>query len=226
MPIRKTRPIDMIFCLPGDRFSGKFLQCWTKTIIHCMTHGINMYLLQMYSSNVYHVRECFLSQHVISDTRNIKPFGGREYDYAMHIDSDQVWTPQDIEDLIARDVDVVSGAIRVAEIEQYAFGWFDEQLLNETNQLKRMTVEQMEGKKALIDVDFLGLAFTLVKYGIFEKLKFPWFEPLKFSENQKARRKIGWCGEDLSLCERLRNEGVKLYIDPQIIIKHEKSFLW
>lgn len=225
MPIRKTRPIDMIFCLPGDKFSGKFLQCWTRTLIHCMTHNINSYLIQMYSSNIYHVRECFIANQVIAPTKNIKPFGGKLYDYCMWIDSDQVWNPEDIEALIARNVDFVGGAIRVGEQKQYAFGWYGEEL-KEKNELKRLTVSEMEGKKALIDVDFLGLAFTLIKFGVLEKVKFPWFTPLPYNVHKESADKIGTQGEDLSLCTQLKEKGVKLHIDPQVKIGHEKPHVW
>jgi len=223
--LTRNKTLDIIFCLPGNNFSGKFLQSWTRLLIHCMNHGINADILQMYSSNVYHVRESFLSMTVLSDTKNIRPFGGRKYDYSMWIDSDQTFTPDDLERLIARDKDIVSGAIKVNKDDEYAFGWVDDELMREKGELKRWKGKDLEGRRELIEVDFCGLAFSLVKFGVFESLKFPYFEPVPYSVYPACKDKYGFMGEDLSIFYRLKQKGYKIYIDPTVRVGHEKSVI-
>ena len=225
---KRNRVINLILCVPGNKFSGKFFQSYSHLLIHCMTNGINLDIQQMFSSNVYHTRECMVAMTVLTDTKNIAPYGGKDYDYALWIDSDQVFSPEHLEVLISRmeadkSLDVVGAAIKVHSGNEYAFGWFDEKLLEEKNELKRMTVKEMEGKKALIEVDYLGLAFTLVRKGVFEKLKFPWFEGLPYSVVPQAKNKVGMMGEDLSWCWRSREAGIKFHIDPLCQVGHEKD---
>jgi len=183
----------------------------------------------MFSSNVYHTRECMVAMTVLADTKNIAPFGAKDYDFSLWIDDDQVFTPYDLEKLLANfedpTVNVCGAAIRVGGSDQFAFGWFDEELLREKNELKRMTVGEIEGRKALIECDYLGLAFTVVRRGVFEdpKLQFPWFEALPYSVEPAAKDKIGMMGEDLSWCHRVRKAGFKLHIDPTVRVGHLKE---
>lgn len=218
----KKRPIDLIICIPGNSFSGKFMQCWTKLLIYCMNNGINIDILQMYSSNIYHVREAFVSQMVMSMTKNIKPFGGKKYDYTLWIDSDQTFEPEDLEMLIDADQDIVAGAIKVGKGDEFAFGWFDEQIMRERGELLRMKAQDIEGKRALFPVDFCGFAFTLVKRGVFESLKFPYFAPLPYSAYPSCKDWLGVMGEDLSTFYRMKQNGFTAYIHPLVRIGHEK----
>lgn len=224
---KRNKVLNIILCVPGKQFSAKFLQSYSKLLIYCMTNGINLDIQQMFSSNVYHTRECMVAQTVLSDTRNIVAFGGKDYDFSLWIDSDQVFTPEHLELLIARatdpNVSIVGASIKVHTGTEYAFGWFDKDLLANKNELRRMTVAQMEGRKALFEVDYLGLAFTLVRKGVFEALQFPWFEALPYSVIPEAKGKIGMMGEDLSWCHRVRKAGFKLWIDPLCQVGHEKD---
>jgi len=211
----------IIFCLPGNKFSGKFLQSWTRLLIWCMQSGIDADILQMHASNIYHVRECFLTMTVCAATNKIKPFGGKDYDYAFWIDSDQVFSPEQLKRLLLHDCDFVGGAIRVVNSNEMAFGWIDPELLDKTSDLKRMSVQECEKQKDLIEVDFMGLAFTLVKKGVFESLDFPYFNPVGYGAVVPG--KYGFMGEDLSICYRLREKGFKIYVDPTVRVGHEKE---
>ena len=224
---KRSKPVNIILCIPGNKFSGKFIQSYSALLIHCMTHGINLDIQQMFSSNVYHTRECMVAMTVLTDTKNIAPFGGKHYDFSLWIDSDQVFTAEHLELLLARmndpKIDVIGAAIKVHSGNEYAFGWFDEKLLEGKNELKRMTVTQMECKQKPIEVDYLGLAFTLVRKGVFEKIKFPWFQGLPYNAIPACKNKEGMMGEDLSWCWRESQAGVKFYIDPLCQVGHEKE---
>jgi hypothetical protein len=65
-------------------------------------------------------------------------------------------------------------------------------------------------KNSLIEVVGVGLACCLVKVDIFKKLGSNCFMP-------------GVNGEDLSFCERARNEGYKIYVDTSISSGHVES---
>lgn len=228
---KRTKIVNIILCIPGSHFSALYNQSFSKLLIYCMTNGINLDIQQMFSSNVYHTRECMVASTVMCQTKNIVAFGGKKYDYTLWIDSDQVFEPGQLEILLARfDADkaltVVGASIKVMTGQEYAFGWFDRKLIHERNELKRMTVAQMEGRQALIEVDYIGLAFTLVKFGVFEALEFPWFEGLPYSAVPETFDRYGMMGEDLSWCFRLKQKGYKFYADPLVQVGHEKSTVY
>ena len=63
-----------------------------------------------------------------------------------------------------------------------------------------------------------GMGFMLIKKGVFEKVKYPWFCQLK--------KQIGdledYCSEDVAFCHLAKEAGFKIYVDPEIIVGHEK----
>ena len=64
------------------------------------------------------------------------------------------------------------------------------------------------------------MGWMLCKYGVFEKMKYPYFHPrlLKWE-------KYGWEDfpfDDVEFSMRAREEGFDIWIDPKIRIGHEK----
>ena len=103
------KPITVVFCLPGSPFSNKFLLGWTRIVQYCATHQIQLIVSNRTDSNVYYVRNKCLGGNVQMGVKQ-NPFGGQlNYDYLMWIDSDQVFSVEDFEKLLAANKDIVSG---------------------------------------------------------------------------------------------------------------------
>lgn len=209
----------IVFCLPGREFSGDFLVCWTNLIQHCLYKGYEMYLSQKYTSNVYYVR----SQCLGADVRRgefQKPFNGNlDYDYIMWIDSDVIFTTNQFEKLLSNQVDICGGLYLMEGGKQFAVvkDW-DEEKFQNNGTFDFLTPNDVNKSSQLMEVAYTGFGFLLIKQGIFEKIKYPWFGP-KFS-------KIGNCydfaSEDVSFCMRAKEEGFKIHIDPTVWVRHQK----
>ncbi len=69
-----------------------------------------------------------------------------------------------------------------------------------------------------MEVEYNGMGFMLIKKGVFEKVEYPWFCQLK--------KQIGdledYCSEDVAFCHLARKAGFQIFIDPQLIVGHEK----
>jgi hypothetical protein len=78
---------------------------------------------------------------------------------------------------------------------------------------KTMTIDDIKGKTDLIEVKANGMGFMLVKAEVFNHIIDP-FEPLDPDQ---------W--EDFTFQEKARNAGFKSYIDPTLIIGHEKKII-
>ena len=214
--------MKIIFCLPGASYSGRFLQCWTNLLAELPKYKITYGLSQHYMCNIYHVRTKCLGASIERGVDQ-KPFDGKvDYDYLMWIDSDMVFKPEDFLKLIDHDKDVVSGIYKMSDDVNYAtVETMDEEFFEQWMYYQFMQDKDIEAKKGkLFKVDYTGLGWTLVRKGVFEKMKYPYFYPRK-----KVWKKYGWeefVWDDVEFCLRAREEGFDIFIDPKIRIGHEK----
>ena len=152
-----------------------------------------------------------------------KPFDGKvDYDYIMWIDSDMVFKPEDFFKLLEHDKDIVSGMYKMSDDVNYAtVETMDEEFFEEWMYYQFMQDKDIEAKKGqLFKVDYTGMGWMLCKYGVFEKMKYPYFYPRK-----KVWKKYGWeefVWDDVEFCMRVRELGHDIWIDPKIRIGHEK----
>lgn len=214
--------MKIVFCLPGSSFSGKFLQCWTALHSACLRAGITPILSQEYSCNIYYVRTLCVGGNVRGGEFQT-PFGGEvDYDYLMWIDSDIEFTSQNFFHLLRHHKAIVSGLYLMEGGRQFAcVKEWDEEFFKENGCFSFLTPEDIKGQSELIPVNYVGMGWMLVKRGVFEKIKYPWFEPL--------RKKIGdytdFTMEDVTFCHKARDAGFEINIDPTIRVGHEKTII-
>ena len=214
--------MKIIFCLPGASYSGKFLQCWTNLLAELPKYKITYGLSQHYLCNIYHVRTKCLGASIERGI-NQKPFDGKvDYDFIMWIDSDMVFKPEDFFKLIDHDKDVVSGIYKMSDDVNYAtVETMDEEFFEQWMYYPFMQDKDIETKKGkLFKVDYTGMGFMLIKYGVYEKMKYPWFYPRK-----KVWKKYGWeefVWDDVENCLRIKEAGYDVWVDPNLRIGHEK----
>ena len=214
----------VIFALPGREFSGRFLQCWTELVYACLQNGIQPIMSQHYSPLLYYVRNMCLGG---DNLRGIdqKPFGGQlDYDYIMWIDSDVVFTPDHFFKLLQDDKDIASGLYMMADNTHYATveDWDDEFFLKHGHFqfLNREIVQAKQGK--LFTADYTGFGWVLIKKGVFESLQYPWFQPIWTEYNINGKIVRDFTMEDVAFCKMIKEKGFDVWIDPTIIVGHEK----
>lgn len=212
----KYKRIRINFCVLGEQFSWRFLRCWTNTLIWVKNTNLDIWMYNAQASNVYHGREMLLLGDLHGD-ENQKPFKGEPYDYILFVDSDQVWEPSDIDLLLKANKEVIGGCIKMSD-GNYAQGYYNPETFKNTKYTYRLVDDFINASHHPFEVTLLGCGFTLVKYGVIEKIKFPWFKPIDYPAPL-----CGYLGEDMSLFTRIMNSGTKLWIHPLCRIGHEKS---
>jgi len=210
----------IIFCLPGRQFSGDFLVCWTKLIQHCLVKGYVLYLSQRYTSNVYFVRSMCLGADVRLG-EDQKPFNGKLfYTHILWIDSDICFTVENFEKLLSNDLDICGGLYLMEGGKQFAaVKIWDENVFEKNGSFDFLTPLDVDNQTHPIEVSYTGFGFLLIKKGVFEKIKYPWFSP----EFSKIGNCVDFASEDVSFCIKAKNAGFKIHIDPQIRVLHEKK---
>jgi hypothetical protein len=216
------KPKTIVFCLPGNSFSGNFLLCFTRLITYCIQQGYQFTVFCKQSCNIYYVRNMCLGGD-LSKGENQKPYNGDiDYDYLMWIDSDIIFTPEQFQKLINDDKDVVSGLYRMENGTQFATvkDW-DEKYFEKNLSFQFLTPEDIKDKKELFDVSYTGFGFILIKRGVFERMTYPWFKQME----QRIGNMVDMCMEDVTFCLRAKELGYKINIDPQVIVGHEKRLI-
>lgn len=216
--------MKVIFCLPGKEYSGNFIKSWTSLFAFCLKNNIEPMVSQHYSPLVYYARNLCLGGDV-SEGIYQKPFGGKiDYDYIMWIDSDVVFEVKDFINLINSDKDIVSGLYYTSDKYHFATveDWNDEYFL-ENGHFQFLTKSDLDLKETLFKVSYTGFGWMLIKKGIFEKLNYPWFQPLwvEYKNGDKIIRDFAM--EDVSFCKMISDLGVDIWINKEVIVGHEKK---
>lgn len=212
----------IIFCLPGRSFSGNFLSCWTELYHNCLARGITPILSQQYSCNIYYARTNCLGADV-NRGKNQKPFDAKiDYDYIMWIDSDIIFEINQLLKLIEHKKDICSGLYLMEGGKNFACvkDW-NEEFFQKNGHFQFLSHDDIKDQKELMSVNYVGMGWMLVKKGVFESVEYPWFEPIR----KKIGDAIEFTMEDVAFCHKAIECGYKIYIDPTIIVGHEKTVI-
>ena len=226
MKEEKQKQKTIIICTPGDNFSTVWVGCLLNLFSWCCQNNYNPVRSSGISNNIYYVRQKCLGADVMRG-ENQKPFDGKiDYDYILWIDSDTIFNPQQLEKLLNADVDII-GALQLFEGGQgYTCGNLDDDYFRKNGIMPYHTDQTIamakKNKKGLIEVDYCGFGFLLIKKGVYEKLEYPWHRPEWFKIDDKKDFSM----EDVGFCINVRKKGFKIYVDPQIRVGHEKKVIY
>jgi GT2 family glycosyltransferase len=238
----------LVFCLPGASFTEGFFRSFFDTYTHFMEQDEwEVAISQHYSSNVALCRNGIVTQNygTLEHERpktfaEYVPFAGVRYDYLVWIDSDQVFGPESVENLLEHEEDIVSGYTPLSATDpRAAIGYFADGLSDDQGELMTQYIginsvqaaidSVKEANKTgeptlgrvhndLLDVDFAGFAMIAIKKGVFEKITFPWFaQDIRYVNGREILM-----SEDISFCMKARKAGFRVLVDPRVRIGHQK----
>jgi len=156
------------------------------------------------------------------------PHGGDiPYDYIMWIDSDMAFRSGQIQRMLDvmesnKEIDMLSGmylqdGLRngkkvfafqenwtpgVMPLNQFRAGW-----------------EDVQDRTTPFRADWAGMGFMMVRKGVYESIPTPWFQQV---ENKLPYGTMDLLSEDISFCMKAKEVGLSLYIDPMVVVGHEK----
>ena len=216
--------ITIVFCIPGCTFSYKFLRCWTNLLFWCIKNNINPVLSNDIDSNVYFVRSKILGASTLRG-KHQKPFNGTiDYDYIMFIDSDVIFTPDDIGLLLNMNLDIACGAYLMNGGTHYPIvEKFDNEYFLKNGSFEFISREDLREKKNNFNVEYCGMGFMLIKKGIIEQLEYPWFYARNFEFSNEV---VEFTSEDVCFCMSLNEKGYKIVINPNVRVGHEKQIVY
>ena len=233
-PTEPTKRKKVVFALPGDNFSSKFLISWTSTISKLWDNQkYDIMISPATGSFVPFVRMHTLGLDVLRGV-NQKPFNGENFDIWVTIDSDVVFTPEQIEELIeSTNVHpVVAGMYRMADLTNFAFvrEWDTSYYLKEGTFKFSTPSEIDEWKKETelkyMPVAYTGMGFMAVKKEVFDKMQYPYFyAPLEELVKEDGTIVRDICSEDVAFSKNIRALGYEIMINTNIRVGHNKSLV-
>ena len=224
----------IIFALPGDNFSSKFLISWTSTISKVMDmRKYDILSSPATGSFVSFVRMKTLGLDTLRGD-NQKPFDNQDFDVWITIDSDIIFTPEQVIDLIdsTEHHPVVAGMYRMSDLVNYAFvkDW-DINYFKENGTFKFSTPEEIEVWKKetsfkYYPVAYTGMGFMAVKKEVFDKMRYPYFDSeLHIIETDDGKTIRDISSEDVAFSKNIIKAGYQIMINTDIRVGHLKSLV-
>jgi len=219
--VREITKLTIIFCIPGNQFSPLFLESWTEVLLWCSLNDIRVILSNKQGPNGNIRRNLCLGE--FGNTPGQKPFQHKiRYDYLMWIGANCVFTSEQLQRLLEYDEDIVSGISLLPGQSCYdCIQKWDETPLFEDKVLPYLTIEEVSGKEDLIEVDYCSLDFTLMKRKVMDSLEYPWFRELELEQNGKKALLPG----DFYVCQKLRENGFQINVDPAVQVGIEQQVI-
>jgi len=221
--------MKVILALPGRTFSGTFLMNWSQTLLTLTKEGYDFAVINEFSSFVTFSRMKTLGLDVLRGTDQ-KPFGGKEeYDVWLTIDSDIVFTPEQVIELLedTKKYPVVSGLYRMQDMKHYAcVKEWDLDYFKKNGSFQFMKVGEPEKEDKYTPVAYNGTGFFACRKEVLEKLTYPYFSyPLIEIEAEDGKILRDMCSEDVAFCKNVIDAGFDIVVNTDLIVGHEKTLV-
>jgi hypothetical protein len=206
----------------GEKFSSKFLLCWTNTLTVLWQTGKYEFLVACGDNpSIYHSRLRTLGLN----NEIHKPFNGNKFDYWITIDYNMLFTPQQLIELIEslEEHPVVSGLYKSEDaVNYFAVKTLDNDYYSKNGSYKFVTQEDLDNWKKETEskymaIEFTGLSFFGAKYEVIEKLKYPYFngDILSIKKQDEGEYKI-ITGEDYNFCKNVKEAGYTIMLNTEL----------
>jgi cellulose synthase/poly-beta-1,6-N-acetylglucosamine synthase-like glycosyltransferase len=222
----------VVMCIAGGQFTPGFFDSWTKLMLACSDKNFpfDIAVSRHYSPVIYHCRANILGADNRAGKHQIPWQGKVNYDYMMWIDTDIVFEVDQIVSLFKsmekkKELEVLCGIyLTTSGTHTTIVKDWDLDFFLQTGMFPFLSIQDLKNiaaknRNKLADVYYAGMGCMMVRKGAFEKVTYPWFEPIMHEIDISK----DFSSEDVSLCIKWNEAGVKVWVDPNIVVGHEKS---
>jgi hypothetical protein len=229
-PARKR----IIIGLPGSSFNHNFLLAWTRALHFLWESGrYEIVIAPGTSSFVSFARMKTLGLDVLRG-KDQKPFNGKEYDVFVSIDSDIVFSPEQLVELIeSTDTHpVVAGTYLMSDCKHLAVvkDWNIEHYTT-SGSFEFLTPQVLEQIRTVTNtkfmpVSYVGMGFFAARKEVLDSLKYPYFHTdLQEMQAPDGTQIVEMCSEDVAFCKNIYAAGHTVYIHTGLRVGHIKELI-
>jgi hypothetical protein len=152
---------------------------------------------------------------------------GRKLDWLLWLDGDIDFQIEHLKSMISHGKDAVSGVYfhKGGTYEPVA-GYYDIELIS--SGFPKVSPENIMSNK-LVEIDWAGMGFFLMKREVLGKIDYPWFEmftvplprPIKRSGGITINNEL--LSEDITFCKKIKDLGYKIFLDTSVKLGHVGS---
>lgn len=224
----------VVIGLPGRDFSNTFVISLIRALYTLWeSQKYEVVICPAYSSFVSFSRMKTLGLDVMRGVAQ-KPFDGMPYDVYVTIDSDIIFNPEQLIELIDNcDIHpVVSGLYRMADLKHVAcVKEWDTTFFAQNGTFEFMTLEYLkawkeETKQKFMEVSYNGMGFFACRKEVLDAMVYPYFHTdLQeiITPDGKILRDI--CSEDVAFCKNIQKAGFTVYVNTDLVVGHEKPLV-
>lgn len=217
----------VVIALPGETFSSTFLINWSNTLISLWTS--NKYDFAIAPANgtyLPHVRLQTLGLDMKLGP-NQKPFKGDSFDIWLTIDSNIIFTAENVFEILAsvEKHPVVGGIYRMADLAHFASvkSW-DGDYFAKNGTFEYITPDFVEKWKKETELRYMpvcysGLGFMACRKEVFDKMTYPYFNSqIKEIKNDNGNNieMDDFSSEDVNFCNNIADAGFEIVLDTNI----------
>lgn len=224
----------VVIGLTGNSFSSNFLVSWTRTLYALWESGrYEVVVAPGVSSFVSFARMKTLGLDVLRGAGQ-RAFHDMPYDVWVTIDSDIVFSPQQVVELIECTElhPVVSGAYLMSDVKHFAAvkDW-DETYFAEHGTFKFLTPADVEAwrsetEAAFMPVSYNGMGFWAMRKEALDAMTYPYFHhDLMRITTADGTQLVDMCSEDVAFCKNLQRAGYTIMLHTGLRVGHEKALV-
>jgi len=234
-PVANIEKKRVILALPGDNFSSAFLMSLLATMNALLdSNKYQLIISPGISSYVTFARMQTLGLNVLRGSEQ-KVFNGEAFDYWITIDSDQVFSPVQIIDLLdsLETHPVVAGCYRMSNLTHYpVVEEWDTEFFKKNGSFEFMGVEKLEAWKKenegenFLKVSYAGMGFFGMRKEVLDAMKYPYFDSEATTiegENGVVLNDI--MSEDVAFCKNIQKAGYDIMLKATLRVGHEKKIV-
>jgi hypothetical protein len=224
----------VIIGIPGDSFSSKFLIAWSNALATLWSSDkYDIAIAPGSGSFVTFVRMQTLGLDVKRGVEQ-KPFNGDTYDVWVTIDSDIIFTAEQLFELIeaTEKHPVVSGVYRMSDLQHFAVvqNW-DHNYFSKNGTFEFLTQDALTNWKSETDLKYMpicytGMGFFACRKEVLDKMSYPYFDgDLKEikGDNDVVMRDIS--SEDVNFCQNIAKAGYQIVVNVDLRVGHLKPIV-
>lgn len=172
----------------------------------------------MVSQDFYYGVNVITNESAVHRARNkcVQTFLATDFEYLMFIDGDIEFTPDDVGKLLNLNTDIAVGVYPMKKKGAPYAAWVEGKL-----------VDSLDVYSEPVSVDYAGTGFMLIKRRVFEKIRERWPELTYKDDKGDNYQWFDWpivddveLSEDYSFCQKWRDLGGEVVMDPSIRLKH------
>lgn len=214
---------DVVLLVPGNTYTGNFVVSWSKTLLYLKNSNKKFFFNMFYMPIITSVRNHLIASKFVNrqipnfSNWSTIPFEGTVIPKkVIFIDSDMVWEPTVIQQLLDSPYDIT--------VAPYVLS--DRKTSSVAIEQEFISIDELNKYEKPFTISKSGLGMVAIKFDVLKQIPYPWFMVSEgVNTYEDGRQEAFTQGEDVYFFNKIKEYGFEIYCDPRIKVGHEKLMI-